>query len=144
MTYIYLNYENMKNVVASLAGYADKAEKARSDVMTANDYSNNPSHLSNVSKLSEKVRELRDKTKEIDDRVEVAKAQSESGLSAKDESTGMISYYLPDNVEDSGKNVISANQAIVDAKKAKETTDDEELNQLLTGSAFSNKDDRVY
>lgn len=144
MTYIYLNYENMKNVVASLASYADKAEKARSDVVTANDYSNNPSHLSNVSKLSKKLQELRDKTKEIDDRIEVAKAQSESGVSVKDESTGMISYYLPDNVEDSSKNVNSANQAILDAKKAKETTDDEELNQLLTGSAFSNKDDPVY
>lgn len=119
MTYIYLNYENMKNVIASLASYANKAENAQSDVVAANEQNNNPSSLSNVSKLSEKVQELRDKIKEIDDRVEIAKTQSENGVAVKDESTGMISYYLPVNAEDSIKNVSSANQAMLDAKKPK-------------------------
>lgn len=119
MTYIYLNYENMKNVTASLTSYADKAEQAQSDVLSANNSSNNPSNLSNVSKLSEKVQELRDKAKEIDDRVELAKAQNENGTTVKD-SNGSIAYYVPDNMEDNIDNAKSANQAIEDAKTLKE------------------------
>lgn len=119
MTYIYLNYENMKNVIASLADYANKAENAQSDVVAANEQNNNPSSLSNVSKLSGKVQELRDKTKEIDDRVEMAKAQNESGITTKD-SSGSIAYYIPDNMEDNINNAKSANQAIEDIKNLKE------------------------
>lgn len=119
MTYIYLNYQNMKNVIASLASYANKAENAQSDVVAANEQNNNPSGLSNVSKLSGKVQELRDKTKEIDDRVEIAKAQNESGITAKD-SSGSIAYYIPDTMEDNIDNAKSANQAIDDARTLKE------------------------
>lgn len=130
MTYIYLNYENMKNVIASLASYANKAENAQSDVAAANEQNNNPSSLSNVSKLSGKVQELRDKAKEIDDRVEIAKAQNESGITAKD-SSGSIAYYIPDTMEDNIDNAKSANQAIDDARTLKEKKGKSGENEVL-------------
>lgn len=130
MTYIYLNYENMKNVTTSLASYADKAEQAQSDVLSANNSNNTPSNLSNVSKLSEKVQELRDKTKEIDDRVEIAKAQNESGITTKD-SSGSIAYYIPDTMEDNIDNAKSANQAIDDARTLKEKKGQSGENEVL-------------
>ena len=119
MTYVYLNYENMKKVTTSLAGYADKAEQARSDALTANSNNKNPGVLENMPTMAEKVHQLRDKTKEIDDRVELAKTQSENGATPKD-SSGSIAYYVPDNMEDNIDNARSANQAIEDAKSLKE------------------------
>lgn len=124
MTYVYLNYENMKKVTTSLAGYADKAEQARSDALTANSNNKNPGVLENMPTMAEKVHQLRDKTKEIDDRVELAKTQSENGATPKD-SRGSIAYYVPDNMEDNIDNARSANQAIEDAKSLKEKKADQ-------------------
>lgn len=57
----------------------------------------------------------------------------------------MAGYYIPDGVDDTADNAEAAGQAMLDAKKANDSSSgDEELCQLVTGSVYAHKDNPVY
>lgn len=133
MTYVYLNYDNMKSVVKSISDYADNAASAKAAAAAINFAHHFVVDLSGIAGWDEKVQSLRDKGKEIDDRVELAKHQSENGLSPKQ---GVdISYYVPDGVDDTVDNVQNASWAMDDAKLIEDT---------VNGSGPARFDDPKY
>ena len=118
MTYVYLNYENMKSVIKSINNYATSAENGKTKVRTLNNNHGTRMDLSGLSSWDEKVRALRDKTIEIDNRVETAKKQSESGITPKNGQD--IAYYVPDSLEDTAQNVSYADAGFEYAKDLQE------------------------
>ena len=114
MTYVYLNYDNMKSVVKSISNYADDAASAKAAAAAINFAHHFVVDLSGIAGWDEKVQALRDKGKEIDDRVELAKHQNENGLTPKQGTN--IAYYVPDGVDDTLNNVQNASWAMDDAK----------------------------
>ena len=119
MTYVYLNYDNMKSVVKSISNYADDAASAKAAAAAINFAHHFVVDLSGIAGWDEKVQALRDKGKEIDDRVELAKHQNENGLTPKQGTN--IAYYVPDGVDDTVNNVQNASWAMDDAKVIEDT-----------------------
>jgi hypothetical protein len=119
MTYVYLNYDNMKSVVKSISNYADDADSAKAAAAAINFAHHFVVDLSGIAGWDEKVQALRDKGKEIDDRVELAKHQNENGLTPKQGTN--IAYYVPDGVDDTVNNVQNASWAMDDAKVIEDT-----------------------
>ena len=119
MTYVYLNYDNMKSVVKSISNYADDAASAKAAAAAINFAHHFVVDLSGIAGWDEKVQALRDKGKEIDDRVELAKHQNENGLTPKQGTN--IAYYVPDGVDDTLNNVQNASWAMDDAKVIEDT-----------------------
>ena len=133
MTYVYLNYDNIKSVVKSISDYADNAASAKAAAAAINFAHHFVVDLSGIAGWDEKVQSLRDKGKEIDNRVELAKHQSENGLSPKQ---GVdISYYVPDGVDDTVDNVQNASWAMDDAKL---------IEDVVNGSSPARFDDPKY
>lgn len=118
VTYIYLNYGEMKIVIGMLNNYAEDAAKAGGEVRRINDENNGAGDVSSMANWDGLVAQLTDKAKEIDARVELAKAQSESGITSK--SGDLIAYDLPDNVDDTIDNIQSATQGMKDAEALKQ------------------------
>ena len=83
MTYVYLNYENMKSVISAIETYVKDTRSAKSAVATENLNHENRIDLSGIDGWDDKVTAIEDKKREIDARVELAKHQSENGLSKK-------------------------------------------------------------
>lgn len=121
MTYIYLNYGEMKIVIGMLNNYAEDAAKA-GEVRRVNDDNNGAGDVSSMANWDGLVAQLSDKAKEIDARVELAKAQSESGITSK--SGDLIAYHLPDNVDDTIDNIQSSAQGMKDAEALKQAGED--------------------
>ena len=145
MTYIYLNYDEMKMVVASLLAFANGAEDAKSGVEANNTVNGSAADLSAMSTLPDKSQELRDKAAEIDARVELAKTQNENGITSK-ASDGTIAYKLPDGVEDTVANVQgakSATQDAIDLKKALENQDAAAASEVRS-RIEEHQDDQAY
>ena len=145
MTYIYLNYDEMKMVVASLLAFANGAEDAKSGVEANNTVNGSAADLSAMSTLPDKSQELRDKAAEIDARVELAKTQNENGITSK-ASDGTIAYKLPDGVEDTVANVQgvkSATQDAIDLKKALENHDAAAAEEVRS-RIEEHQDDQAY
>ena len=66
MTYVYLNYENMKSIIKTVKDYADNAEKADAGTNAVNFVHHFAVDLSTMSGWKDKIQALRDKAKEID------------------------------------------------------------------------------
>ena len=149
MTYVYLNYENMKSIIKTVKDYADNAEKADAGTNAVNFVHHFAVDLSTMSGWKDKIQALRDKAKEIDNRVELAKHQSENGLSPKN--GGDISYYVPDGMEDTTENVQKASWGLDNAKSIQEAAKSKDgkdkrgrtLEQIIEDTA-SLQDDPAY
>lgn len=143
MPYIYLDCDAMDTIITDLKNFATAVEARQARVTTANTTYNYPIQL-NSSGIGGQLDSLNNKASEIKKRIDMARTLNENGVTMKfpDKMSG---YYIPDGVDDTADNAEAAGQAMLDAKKANDSsTGDEELCQLVTGSVYAHKDNPVY
>lgn len=126
MTYISLDPERLQHLITNLTRYATSSYKQRGYVKHANELQCYPTDLTQFqNRISSTVGFLEEKTKELQARLDSAKAANESGITPMG-ANGMISYFIPDGEEDTMKNALEHNQvetvkqAREDAQKLKE------------------------
>lgn len=143
MPYIYLDCDAMDTIITDLKDFATAVEARQARVVTANTTYNYPIQL-NSSGIGGQLDSLNNKTSEIKKRIDMAGALNENGVIniSPDKMSG---YYIPDGVDDTADNAEAAGQALLDAKKANDSSSrDEELCQLVTGTVYAHKDNPVY
>jgi len=126
MTYVSLNPEGMQKVITDLSGYAAKTREQHSSVASANERNDSPVELSSyLQVIAGSASVLEDKAKDLQARLDSAKAANESGITPLGVD-GTISYIIPDGQDDTAKNALAnnnveiANQARADAEKLKQ------------------------
>lgn len=125
MTYVSLNPEGMQKVITDLSGYAAKTREQHSSVASANERNDSPVELASyLQVIAGSASALEDKAKDLQTRLDSAKAANESGITPAGVD-GTISYIIPDGQDDTAKNALAnnnveiANQARADAEKLK-------------------------
>jgi hypothetical protein len=130
MTYVFLNPEGLQNIITSLSNYSARAQTCRESVRSANDRNDSPTDLaSSLEIIAGSVNALEDKAKELQARLESAKAANESGITPMG-ADGTISYVIPDGLKDTAENA-RANNNVEIASQAR--TDAEELKSYSSG-----------
>ena len=126
MTYISLDPKRLQHLITNLTRYATISYKQRGYVKHANELQGYPTDLTQFqNRISSTVGILEEKTKELQARLDSAKAANESGITPMG-ANGMISYFIPDGEDDTIKNALKHNhvetvkQAREDARKLKE------------------------
>lgn len=147
MTYVYLNYNEMKSVISELKNYAGTVKQVEAEIRQVNENNNGAGDTSGLTSWGELIATLDDNTAEIHDRVETAKRLNENGLSPmKGE---LISYIVPDEMEDTTGIIVTHAKGVMDAneltKLASERwkTEDEVWNGLIN-RLRNNQNDEVY
>jgi hypothetical protein len=125
MTYVSLNPEGMQKVITDLSGYAAKTREQHSSVASANERNDSPVELASyLQVIIGSASALEDKAKDLQARLDSAKAANESGITPAGVD-GTLSYVIPDGQDDTAKNALAnnnveiANQARADAEKLK-------------------------
>lgn len=125
MTYVSLNPEGMQKVITELSGYAAKTREQHGSVASANERNDSPVELSSyLQVIAGSASALEDKAKDLQARLDSAKAANESGITPAGVD-GTLSYIIPDGQDDTAKNALAnnnveiANQARADAEKLK-------------------------
>ncbi len=155
MTYISLDPERLQHLITNLTRYATSSYKQRGYVKHANELQCYPTDLTQFqNRISSTVVFLEEKTKELQARLDSAKAANESGITPMG-ANGMISYFIPDGEDDTIKNALKHNrvemvkQAREDARKLKEYStgekgpSDEKWNSLVKRMK-ANQNDSAY
>lgn len=155
MTYISLDPARLQELITDLSEYAYKTRKNHDTVQNVNFFKKFPTDLTDFqNKGSSAIASLEEKTKELQARLDSAKAANESGITPMG-ANGMISYFIPDGEEDTMKNALEHNhvetvkQAREDARKLKEYStskkgpSDEKWNSLVKRMK-AHQDDSVY
>lgn len=155
MTYISLDPARLQELITDLNEYAYKTRKNHDTVQNVNFFKKFPTDLTDFqNKGSSAIASLEEKTKELQARLDSAKAANESGITSMG-ANGTISYFIPDGEEDTMKNVLEHNhvetvkQAREDARKLKEYSiskkgpSDERWNSLVKRMK-AHQDDSVY
>lgn len=126
MTYVSLNPEGMQKVITELSGYAAKTREQHGSVASANERNDSPVELSSyLQVIAGSASALEDKAKDLQARLDSAKAANESGITPAGVD-GTISYIIPDGQDDTAKNALAnnnveiANQARADAETLKD------------------------
>ena len=126
MTYISLDPVRLQELITGLNKYAYKTRKNHESVKVVNAFVNSPTDLTDFqNKGSSAIASLEEKAKELQARLDSAKAANESGITSMG-TNGMISYFIPDGEDDTMKNALEHNhvetvkQAKEDARKLKE------------------------
>ena len=126
MTYISLDPKRLQHLITNLTQYATSSYKHRGYVKHANELQGYPTDLTQFqNRISSTVGFLEEKTKELQARLDSAKAANESGITPMG-ANGMISYFIPDGEDDTIKNALKHNhvetvkQARADAQNLKE------------------------
>ena len=155
MTYISLDPARLQELITDLSEYAYKTRKNHDTVQNVNFFKKFPTDLTDFqNKGSSAIASLEEKTKELQARLDSAKAANESGITSIG-ANGMISYFIPDGEEDTMKNALEHNhvetvkQAKEDARKLKEYStskkgpSDEKWNSLVRRMK-THQDDSAY
>lgn len=125
MTYVSLDPEGLQKVIDGLSSYVSKARDHRESVKNTNHRNSSPADLaSSLEIIAGSAAALEDKVKELQARLDSAKAANESGITPMG-ADGTISYVIPDGLKDTAENarannnVEIANQARADAETLK-------------------------
>ena len=110
MTYVSLNPEGVQKVITDLSNYAAKAREHRDSVKSTNERADSPVDVSSyLEVVAGSATALEDKAKDLQARLDSAKAANESGITPM-EADGTISYVIPDGVKDTAKNALAYNK----------------------------------
>ena len=137
MQFISLDPEAMTRVVGLIENYSSSVEEQQNNISSTNRNYNEPFSLRTAS-VHEKVGEIRAKMKEISERIKTVEELSSNGIAGYN---GEAGYYILDGNNDSAINVQGTGEAIVDAKKAKESRDPKEI---LSGKVILRSNDTLY
>ena len=130
MTYVSLNPEGVQKVITDLSNYAAKAREHRDSVKSTNERADSPVDVSSyLEVVAGSATALEDKAKDLQARLDSAKAANESGVTPMG-ADGTISYVIPDGVKDTAKNALAYNKVEI-VNQAK--TDAEELKSYSSG-----------
>ncbi|CAM2946581.1 DUF6571 domain-containing protein [Actinomyces slackii] len=147
MTYVYLDYAQMKTVVAELNNYAEAIEQSGAEIRRANENNNGAGDIDGIMSWGELVAELRDTSAEIDNRVETAKSLNENGITPTD--GNLISYVVPEKTDDDADVVVRHANGLLDANELtklaekNEKPSEETWNELIN-RLQNNQNDGVY
>ena len=134
MTYVSLNPEGVQKVITDLSNYAAKAREHRDSVKSTNERADSPVDVSSyLEVVAGSATALEDKAKDLQARLDSAKAANESGVTPMG-ADGTISYVIPDGVKDTAKNALANNNVEI-ANQAR--ADAEELKNYCAGSDSS-------
>lgn len=119
MTYISLDPKRLQHLITNLTRYATSSYKQRGYVKHANELQGYPTDLTQFqNRISSTVGILEEKTKELQARLDSAKAANESGITPMG-ANGTISYFIPDGEDDTTKNALNYNH-VETVKQARE------------------------
>lgn len=130
MIHVSLDPEGLQRVITDLSNYGTKARECRESVKNTNDRNDSPTDLaSSLDIISGSAEALEDKAKDLQARLDSAKAANESGITPMG-ADGTISYVIPDGLEDTADNALANNNVEI-AKQAR--ADAEELKKYYAG-----------
>lgn len=140
MVFIKLDKTSLQTFITDLTSYAESVDGERSSchwTLSANLYPTNiDSMLDSGSTIASRVADIKTHASDLQTRLDEAVAMNEDGVLMTNPD-GTISYYLPDDVDDTAANVTAANSG---AKDQAET--DAEALQAFVDSG--NKDEAKY
>jgi len=109
MTYVYLDADGLQTLINNLSTYATTTLTNKESVSNTNTNNSSPTDLTTFNNtLGTKQGELEEKYKDLQTRLDAAKAANESGLTSTG-ADGTIAYYVPDGQEDTTQVVTDAN-----------------------------------
>lgn len=109
MTYVYLDADGLQTLINNLSTYATTTLTNKESVSNTNTNNSSPTDLTTFNNtLGTKQGELEEKYKDLQTRLDAAKAANESGLTSTG-ADGKIAYYVPDGQEDTTQVVTDAN-----------------------------------
>ena len=134
MTYVSLDPEGLQNIITSLSNYSARVQTCRESVWNTNDLNDSPTDLaSSLEIIAGSAAALEDKVKDLQARLDSAKAANESGVTPMGVD-GTISYVIPDGLKDTAENALANNNVEI-ANQAR--ADAEELKKYYAGSGSS-------
>lgn len=153
MTYVYLDPDGLQNLINGLKAYADTILSNKEAVSGSNAFHCYPADLMNFdAKLGAAQSALEDESKDLQVRLDSAKAANESGLTSTD-ADGSIAYYIPDDAQDTAENVRTSNslESVIQAREDAEFLDayskegyTKEIWEELLASIKAHQDDPAY
>ena len=109
MIYVSLDAEGLQRVITGLSNYGTKARECRESVKNTNDRNDSPTDLaSSLDIISGSADALEDKAKDLQARLDSAKAANESGITPMG-ADGTISYVIPEGLNDTADTVLRYN-----------------------------------
>ena len=109
MIYVSLDPEGLQRVITGLSNYGTKARECRESVKNTNDRNDSPTDLaSSLDIISGSADALEDKAKDLQARLDSAKAANESGITPMG-ADGTISYVIPEGLNDTADTVLQYN-----------------------------------
>ena len=109
MIHVSLDPEGLQRVITGLSNYGTKARECRESVKNTNDRNDSPTDLaSSLDIISGSADALEDKAKDLQARLDSAKAANESGITPMG-ADGTISYVIPEGLNDTADTVLRYN-----------------------------------